>query len=157
MWNCAVANHCRRGHCLVKKIVFEGSFGKIVGKNFRRWDSAKKEKQLLGMLEDLTLICVKRTKKQKYWLLSTVCFVSCPEAKVVLTLLAEVELQDNEKLIYRWETKRVALLTSCWLPVEMYLLVVAFGFVAACHQISLGATDPFPRKLHWNTLTVTFA
>ena len=38
----------------------------------------------------------------------------------------------------QWETKRFALLTSCWLPVELHLVVVAFGFAVACHQMALG-------------------
>lgn len=62
------------------------------------------------------------------------------EAKVFLniTFWVECAIQDNEKLIYRWETKRFALLTSCWLSVELHLVVVAFGFVVACHQMALG-------------------
>lgn len=62
------------------------------------------------------------------------------EAKVVLSIThpwGETAIQDNKKLIYRWETKRFALLTSCWLPVELHF-VVSFGFVVACHQVALG-------------------
>lgn len=60
-------------------------------------------------------------------------------AEVVLNvaLWEETAIQVNEKLIYRWETKRFALLTSCWLSGELHL-VVAFGFVAACHHMALG-------------------
>lgn len=69
------------------------------------------------------------------------CFVVLsPEAKVVLNLSphtwGETAIQHNEKLIHRWETKRFALLTSCWLPVELHL-VAAFGFVVACHHVAL--------------------
>lgn len=35
----------------------------------------------------------------------------------------ETAIQHNEKLIHRWETKRFALLTSCWLPVELPLVL----------------------------------
>lgn len=59
-------------------------------------------------------------------------------SRKITPLWEETVIQDNEKLIYRWETKRFALLTSCWLPVELHLVAVSFGFVVACHQMALG-------------------
>lgn len=64
----------------------------------------------------------------------------------MLPFWRETATQDYEKLIDRWETKRFALLTSCWLPVELLLVVVAFGFVVACHHLALGWWIHFPRK-----------
>lgn len=154
MWNCAVANHCSLDDCLVRKdwrFIWE----KIEEKLSLLKQRKKKTSWGVGGLD--FFICGKWTTKKKIDFCWPFFLVLSPEVNVVLTLLAEVESQDNEKLIYRWETKRVALLTSCWLPVEMYLLVVvvAFGFCRCMPSNSSRVTDPFPRKLHWNILTVT--
>lgn len=58
-------------------------------------------------------------------------FVPWSQVSLNIALWLESAIQDNEKLIYRWETKSFALLTSCWLSVELHLVV-------ACHQMALG-------------------
>lgn len=80
----------------------------------------------------------KLTANQAHWVNA---LLFCPQRPKWSRILpphtsGETAIQHNEKLIHRWETKRFALLTSCWLPVELHL-VAAFGFVVACHHVAL--------------------
>lgn len=117
----------KKGHC-------EGTVGKMAVK----LSLLKRDETSWVVAALLTMLAGKnRLQWKRHIQLTSVVFFLSSEANVIssTTLCGEIAIQDKEKLIYRWETKRFALLTSCWLPVELHLVVVVF--VVACHQMAL--------------------